>query len=175
MAAGDTLLILTARDAIPTATSGVPHAIFAGAASPAEGVPVLSFDSAADEFADFVCVMPRHYGGGGVTLTLYWASTQTSGTCRWGAAFRAVPDDAEDVDTTAHSYDFNTIAATTANVAGEFAYDAIAFTNGADMDSVAAGEMFVLRVFRDGDGTSGTDDLTGDAFLAAIEVRETAA
>jgi hypothetical protein len=171
MASGNTLLVLTARDGIPTATAYAAHAIFAGAATPAEGVPVLAFDSATDESVDFVCVMPRHYGGGGVTLTLYWASTQTSNACVWGAAFRAVPDDAEDVNTTAHSYDFNSVTATTASAAGEFAYDAITFTDGADMDSVAAGEMFILRIRRDAD--NGSDNLTGDAYLAAIEIRET--
>lgn len=173
MAAGDTLLILTARDAIPTATSGVPHAIFAGASTPAEGIPVLSYDSGTKEYADFICVMPRHYGGGGVTLTLYWASTQTSNACRWAAAFCAVPDDTKDMNTGGHSYDFNTVDATTASAAGEFDYATIAFTNGADMDSVAAGQMFVLRVARYGDAAE--DNMTGDAFLAAIEVRETPA
>jgi len=171
MAAGDTLLILTARDGVPTATAAAAHAIFAGAATPGEGVPVIAFDSGTDENVDFTCVMPRHYAGGGITLTLIWASTQTSNACVWNAAFRAVPDDAEDVNTTAHSYDFNAVTATTASAAGEFAYDTIAFTDGADMDSVAAGEMFILRVKRDAD--NGSDNLTGDAYLAAIEVRET--
>jgi hypothetical protein len=171
MAAGNTLIVLTARDAIPTATAGAPHALFAGAASPAEGVPVIAFDSGTDENVDFVCIMPRHYGGGGITLTLMWASTQTSNAVVWNAAFRAVPDDTEDVNTTAHSYDFNAVTATTASAAGEFDYAAITFTDGADMDSVAAGEMFILRVKRDAD--NGSDNMTGDAYLAAIEVRET--
>lgn len=173
MASGNTLIVLTARDGIPTATSGAAHGVFAGAATPADGVPFLAFDSASDEYADFPCVLPRHYAGGGLTLTLYWFSTQTSGTCRWGAAIRRVQDDAEDIDTTAHSYDFNTVGATTASAAGELNYATITFTDGADMDSLAVGEYFILRIFRDGDGTSGTDDLTGDAGLVAIEIKET--
>jgi hypothetical protein len=41
------------------------------------------------------------------------------------------------------------------------------------MDSVAAGEIFRLKITRDADGTSGTDDLTGDAELLGVEVKET--
>lgn len=172
MASGNTLIVFSARDGVPSATSGAVHGILAGGSTPAEGVPYLAFDSAADEYADFLGVMPRNYAGGGLTCKLYWASTQTSGTCRWGVAFRRIADDAEDVDTS-HTYDFNTGGATTASAVGEVDYFDITFTDGADMDSLAVGELFNLRVFRDGDGTSGTDDLTGDAFLIAIEIKET--
>lgn len=173
MASGNTLLVFTARDGIPSATAGAAHAIYAGGASPAEGVPVLDFDSGSDEHADFIGVMPRHYAGGGLTLTLYWIASATSGTCRWDAAFRRIQDDAEDIDTTAHSYDYNSTGATPASAAGEVDYATITFTDGADMDSLAVGELFNLRIRRDADGTGGTDDMTGDARLVAIEVKET--
>jgi len=171
MASGNTLLVFTARDGVPTATSGAVHAILAGAASPAEGIPYLSFDSAADESADFVGVLPRHYAGGGLTLTLHWASGATTGATVWNAAFRRIADDAEDINTTAHSYDYNAVTATTATAAGEVDYAAITFTDGADMDSLAVGELFVLRIKRDAD--NGSDDMTGDAYLIAIEIKET--
>ena len=44
----------------------------------------------------------------------------------------------------------------------------IAFTDGADMDSVAAGEGFRLKVTRD----ASSDDATGDAELRFVELRE---
>lgn len=171
MASGNTLLILTARDGVPTATAGAAHGILAGASSPAEGVPYLAFDSATDESADFQCIMPRHYAGGGLTVYLHWASTATSGAAVWNAAFRRIDDDAEDINTTAHSYDYNAVTATTATAAGEVDYAAITFTNGADMDSVAVGESFILRITRD--ANNGSDDMTGDAYLIAIEIKET--
>jgi hypothetical protein len=170
MASGDTLLIFTARDGIPSATAGAAHAILAGGSTPAEGVPYLSFDSATDEHADFIGVMPRHYGGGGLTVTLHWASGATSNATVWNVAFRRIADDAEDVDTS-HTYDFNAVTATTASAAGEVDYAAITFSDGADMDSLAVGELFVLRVRRDAD--NGSDNMTGDAYLIAIEVKET--
>ena len=157
-------------DKVATATAGAAHGILAGGSTPAEGVPVLAFDSATDEHADFIGVMPRHYGGGGLTVVLHWASGVTSGATVWNVALRRVADDAEDVDTS-HTYDFNAVTATTASAAGEVDYATITFTDGADMDSIAVGELFCLRVRRDAD--NGSDNMTGDALLTAIEVRET--
>jgi hypothetical protein len=170
MASGNTLLVFVARDGVPSATAGAVHGILAGGSTPAEGVPTLAFDSATDESVDFIGVMPRHYGGSGLTLTLYWASAETSNAVVWGAAFRRVADDAEDIDTS-HTYDFNTVTATTASAAGEADYATITFTNGADMDSLAVGELFNLRITRDAD--NGSDNMTGDALLIAVEIRET--
>jgi len=39
------------------------------------------------------------------------------------------------------------------------------------MDSVAAGELFRIKVTRDADNES--DDMAGDAELSAVEIRET--
>lgn len=170
MASGDTLLVFTARDGIPTATAGAAHAILAGGSTPAEGVPYLAFDSATDEHADFFGVLPRHYGGGGLTVTLHWASGVTSGATVWNVAFRRVADDAEDIDTS-HSYDYNAVTATTASATAEVDYAVITFTDGADMDSLAVGELFILRVRRDAD--NGSDNMTGDGYLISVEVKET--
>lgn len=170
MASGNTLCIFTARDGVPSATLGATHGILAGGSTPAEGVPYLAYDSAVDESADFVGVLPRHYGGGGLTMVLYWASGVTTGATIWNAAFRRIADDAEDVDTS-HTYDFNAVTATTASAVGEVDYAAITFTHGADMDSLAVGELFGLRINRDAD--NGADDMVGDAYLIAVEIRET--
>jgi hypothetical protein len=170
MASGQTLLVFTARDGVPTATVGAAHGLLAGGSTPAEGVPYLAFDSATDESADFIGVMPRAYAGGGLTLTLHWASGVTTNATVWNAAFRRIADDAEDVDTS-HSYDFNAVTATTASAVGEVDYTTITFTNGADMDSLAVGELFNLRIARDAD--NGSDDMAGDAYLIAVEIKET--
>jgi hypothetical protein len=49
----------------------------------------------------------------------------------------------------------------------------ITFTDGADMDSLAAGEAFRLKIRRDADGTGGTDDITSDCELLRVVLRET--
>lgn len=171
MASGNTLCIFSARDGVPSATSGAAHGMLGGGASPVDGLPYLSFDSATAEYADFYGILPRHYAGGGLTMVLHWASAATTNATVWRAAFRRIQDDAEDFDTTAHSYDFNSVTATTASAAGELDYATITFTDGADMDSLAVGESFVLRVGRD--AANGSDNMAGDAYLIGVEIRET--
>lgn len=172
MAAGDTLLILTPAHGVPPAANGATWDTLAGASTPAEAVPFHAFDDTTVEYTDYIVMMPRHYGGNGITLTFAWSSTATTGTAVLSAAFRRIQDDAEDLDTTAQTYDYNnTGALTPASAAGEVVYDTLAFTDGADMDSVAAGEAFVLRVRRV--PTDGNDNMTGDLRLHSVEVRET--
>lgn len=170
MASGDILFAFGARDGIPTATLGAAHGIRAGGSTPNEGVPTLAFDDTTAEYVDFFLEMPPHYAGGGVTLSLKWASGATSNATIWQAAFRRVNDDAVDVDTS-HSYAFNSVTATTASAAGEWDYCTITFTDGSDMDSVAAGDSFILRISRD--ATNGSDNMTGDALLVSGSATET--
>lgn len=132
----------------------------AGGSTPAEGVNVWAFDAAAIEYLDFLCVL-QGYAGGGLTFTLPWsAASATSGTVRWGGAIRRFADDAEDLDT-AHTYDFNDVDDTAPSAAGELSYPTLTFTNGADMDSVADGEVFIFRLRRN--ATHANDSMTGDA------------
>jgi len=49
----------------------------------------------------------------------------------------------------------------------------ITFTDGAQMDSIVAGDLFRLKIRRDADGTNGTDNIVTDMELLAVEVTET--
>lgn len=174
MASGNTLAIFRAQDNMPPATAYAQFDVEVGTSTPAENIPVLDFEdgtATAGEYADFYGVLPRTYAGGGLTVYLHWLSAATTGDCVWKAAFRRIADDAEDLNTTAHTYDYNSVTATTASAAGELAYDTITFTDGADMDSLAVGESFILRIFRDSDAAG--DTLAGDASLFAVEIKET--
>ena len=113
----------------------------------------------------------RVYDGSGVTVTLVWlAATATTGDVVWDVSFERHEDDATDFDADSFAA-VNSATATTASAAGEPQYTAITFTDGADMDSVAVGESFRLRVNRDAD--NGSDDMAGDAQLARVEIQET--
>ncbi len=172
MASGDTLITLSPLDNVPPATVYATFDTMVGTSSPVESVPVLDFDDTTAEYADFYCMLPRNYNGGGVTITFAWSAAATTNTAVWRAAFRRVQDDAEDLDTTAQTYDYNTTGALTpASAVGEVAYDTLTFTDGADMDSVAVGEYFILRVGRA--PADGNDTLVGDASIHAIEIKET--
>ena len=154
----------------PAATYATPSRR-AGGSTPAENFPVWLFDPGTAEHLDFYGQMTGAYSGGGITVQIKWSADATSGNCEWQAAFRRVADDAEDVDVS-HTYDFNSLIVTPASVAGEVKYSAITFTNGADMDSVVAGDMFVLRIKRDAADVT-NDTMTGDAQLHYIVIQET--
>jgi len=163
MASGDTLLIFTPLHNEPPASNAATFDV-------RNAHPVLDFDAATSEDAVFSGVMPQHYAGGGVTVYIHYSmATATANTIDWDAAFERIGDGQQDVDSdsfaAANSEDDTTVPGTS----GHVDVVSIAFTDGADMDSVAAGELFRLKVTRD----AVSDDATGDAELHAVEIRET--
>lgn len=170
MASGDPILEIIA--VMPPVTLPAGLRFLAGASTPAESIPLLLFDDATIEYVDFLCRLSVKYAGGGITLSLLWSATSaTSNNCIWQAAFRDLPDDAEDLDTTAFTYDYNTVTAAAPSAVGEQSYDTITFTDGADMDSTPAGDYCILRVARK--ASDGSDNMSGDAELIAISGKET--
>lgn len=167
MASGDTLLMLSPLANEPPATSYATLDL-------RNGHPVLDFDGAADEEAVFSGILPRHYGGGGLTVNLWVGCTSaTSGTMRWQVSIERI--DASSLDIDADSFaTANSNGVTAPGTSGQFLVCAVTFTSGAQMDALAAGEPFRLKVRRDADGTSGTDDISSsDAELLMIEIKET--
>lgn len=177
MASGDLLFTLPVGTLHPPATSGAAFTAIAGASSPAERFVVAAFDSTNVEYLDTdQLTMPPAYSGGGITVKVVTGASATAGGTAgyiYGGAFRRVADDAEDLDTTAHTYEFNDCAAEIQppSVVGETSVDNITFTNGADMDSVAAGDQFVFRVRRNSDHAD--DTLGEDTYLHAVLIYET--
>lgn len=157
-------------NALPPGSSAATRDVRVGGSTPAESWEVFDFNDTTDEYMDFLCRLSEDYASGGLTFTLPWSSTATTGVCRWGIAIRRVQDDAEDVDTS-ETYDFNEVDDTTASAAGELSYPTITFTDGADMNSWAAGELAMVRVYRNAD--HGNDTLSGDAELWGIFGKET--
>jgi len=141
-----------------------------GGSTPAERVVVWSYDAATIEYIDYKCAL-FGYGGGGITVNIFWSATSaTTGVTRWSVAVRRVGDDIEDIDTS-QTYDYNATDATTASASGEVAYDTVTFTDGADMDSWANGEIAIVRVRREANHAN--DTMTGDAELWGIVIKET--
>jgi hypothetical protein len=172
MSSGDVVVLV--HTVMPPATAFAAVTVRAGGSTPAEQVPVYAFDAAADEYMDFYCTLTG-YAGGGLTFTLATlAATATTGGALLALALRRLTENTEDVDT-AHTYDYNEIRVVCASAAGAVVYDTIPFTDGADMDSVATGESFILRVRRRGtNATAGTgDDMAGDLQVLGFTGRET--
>lgn len=134
-------------------------------------VPVLDFDADADESAVFGGVLPNNYAGGGLTVTLVWMATSaTTGDVVWNVAIERHEDDAFDIDSDGFAA-AQAATGTTASATGEQQYTDVTFTNGAQMDSLAAGESFRIKVTRDADNVA--DTMTGDAELLRVIVKET--
>lgn len=158
--------------AIPPATSYMTPDVRPGGSSPAENFPVWDADDTSSEVMDFECYLSSSYSAAtGLTIVLPWTATSaTSGAVVWAAAIRRL-NTAEDVDAS-HTYDFNNASAATAPATnGNPTYTTITFTDGADMDSLVAGEKFILRVKRL--PTDAGDTMTGDAELWVPVVKET--
>lgn len=135
--------------------------------------PVLDFDGSSDEEAVFTGVLPAHYSAGGLTVETFWSFTSaTSGSLRVQVAIERI--DASNLDIDADDFAaFQSAGGTAPGTSGQVIKVSVAFTSGAQMDSLAAGEAFRLKIRRDADGTSGTDDIATDAELVAIHVKET--
>ena len=135
-----------------------------GGSTPAERQAAYEFDTAIDTYLDHRCWLSG-YAGGGLTFTVAWrADTATSGDVRLGLAIRRL-DTGEDYDV-AHTFVFNSVDSTAPDAAGKTQYATITFTDGADMDSVVDGEVFILRFIRE--GTHVNDDMTGALQVLAI-------
>lgn len=132
---------------------------------------VAGFDAAAIENLDFADVLDRKYSGGGLTLVLGWMSASAiTGDVVWNAQIERHQDNIDDLDVDSLAT-AQAATGTTASATGELKYTTITFTNGANMDSLAIGEDFRLRITRD--ATNASDTMAGDAQLKSIELRET--
>jgi hypothetical protein len=131
-------------------------------------IAVLDFDAATDESAVFVGVIPEGASlGSGLKVFIHWmASTATSGNCRWGVQFEK---SGTDLDT--DSFDTATEAHSAAN--GTSGIETVTEITATAIDSLAAGNRFRLKVFRNADDAT-NDTMTGDAELIAVEVRSAA-
>lgn len=168
MASGDPVVQVLAI--IPPGANAATIDTRAGGSTPAENVMLHDFDAGVSEYLDRKCILVG-YDGGGLTFTIPWsASTATGNQARWEIAIRRVQDDAEDIDS-AHTYVFNGVSDTAPSASGELSYPTITFTDGADMDSWADGEIAIVRIYRDHDHTD--DTMTGDAELWGLVGKET--
>ena len=174
MASGDALCVWRALDNEPPDDdfATLDAILTASADEPDDTIPVLDFDpGATQEFAAFSAVMPEHYGGGGLTLTLMWSSDATTGNVKWDAALKSFTVDIDDMDSKAYAA-IQTATEVTASAAGEIQYTDIAFTDGAEMDFVAKNEYFRLTITRD--SADGADTMnSNDAELIAVYLTET--
>ena len=166
MATGNTLVTLYPADNEPPASA---YATL----DTRNAHPTLDFDdSAATEAAVFSFILPRHYAAGGITVYLHWAATSaTSGNVIWQTSFERVGASVQDMDSDGFATAITLSAAATDGTSGKVTSTNQAHTDGAQIDSIAVGELCRLKVERLGSNAS--DTMVGDAELVAIELKET--
>ena len=127
--------------------------------------PVLDFDATTQETVYFTGTLHSGYAGGGLTIKLWWsATTAVTGTIGFDVSIEQVTGLDSDTDSFAAAQ--TVTAATVPATSGEVALSTVAIADGAAMDSLAAGDLFRLRIRRD----VATDTATGDAELHMVEV-----
>lgn len=164
MASGDTLVVFTPLHNEPPSAS-------AATLDTRNQHPVLDFDASTNEQGVFGGLMPQHYSGTtGVTVFIHYSmSTATSACTDWDVSFELIGSEDQDLDSDGFAA-VNAITDHPVSGSSGFVVSAsVAFTDGADMDSVAAGDPFRLKVVRKGT----TDGATGDAELTKVEIRDT--
>jgi hypothetical protein len=140
-------------------------------ASPKKHFLVALFDPATDEHLWFVFRMPANYASAPLVKLLWMANSASSNSVVWGASIGAVtPADADTPVEHASAAASTTTTAGNATEARRLIETSITLSN---TDSVAAGDLVFLLVYRD--ANNGSDTLAVDAELisAALEYTTT--
>jgi len=162
MASGNTLLIFTPQCNEPPAANFATFDV-------RNAHPVLDF--ALNEIGIFSSVMPRHYSGGGITIYHHYAITSAEvNDVKLETYLERIGDQQQDIDSDGFAAAQNTGDITVPGTSGNVDIIPSTHTNGAQMDSIAVGEGFRLKVKRI--AVVGTD-AAGDLELRFIEIKET--
>jgi hypothetical protein len=155
-----------------SASNLAPGLAVAKSTATAPGIYTLKalFDATSEESCMWQFRMPDDYGSAPLAKIQWAAASATSGAVVWDVRISATtPGDATDVDT----QDFaaaNTATTTVPATAGYLAETSVTLTNA---DSLAAGDLVVVRVARA--AADGGDTATGDAELLTVNISYTTA
>lgn len=163
MASGDSLVIFHPFDNEP------PSSNYAQA-DLRNAHPILAFDDTTAWAAIFTGLLPRNYAGGGITVYVHsMAASAITGTHGWTVEIERMDDGGTDFDSDSFASAQTITAATVPGTSGESMVQNVAISSGANMDSLAAGEMFRLRLKRD----VANDTAVGNAQVLGVEIKET--
>jgi len=161
MASGDTLAIFAPYDNEPPSSNYATLSF-------RNGHPILEFDDTTAESAVFTGILPRNYAGGGITVYIAAMAVATTNTMGWTVEIERM-DSGTDLDADSFASAQTVTAASVPGTSGQPLTLNVAITSGANMDSLAAGEPFRIRIKRD----VANDTAVGDVQLLAVEIKET--
>jgi hypothetical protein len=134
------------------------------------GRKATAFSDSADWFVTAEGVMPISYAGGNVEMILHWSSwTATTLNARWGVEFERLAAGGNRTDTQTFSA-INAANFTVATPLSALKYSTFGTLTPANINSIAAGESFRVRVNRVGSNVG--DTLVGLAYLNAVTINE---
>lgn len=147
-------------------TQNQPPANTYATPSTRNSIAILEFDDATSENAIFVGVLPEGANvSSGLIVNIKWvAASATTGNCVWEASFMAM-DSTTDID----SDSFDTATSVTTAAPGTSGFTATTSITCTTIDSLVAGVAYRLKILRN--GGSGSDTMTGDAQVTAVELR----
>jgi len=174
MASGDSLLVwgVLHNEVTDVDFATLDFILTTSSDEPDDVIPVLDFSpTTPNEFAVFANIMPAHYAGTtGVTVTIIWAAEATTGNVKWDVAFKRMADTSSLTGNTYAAVQSTTTG--TDGTARDINTTVITFTDGAQMNSVVAGDYFRMAVERD--AADGGDTMNGDdAELVTVYLSET--
>ena len=141
------------------------------ASAPAPHFLQLAFDASTDEMCYWTFRMPDDYGSAPVLKVQYKMASATSGNVVISGRIAAVSDgDSTDVDAKALGTDNTSSATAVPGTAGYLDEISLSLANA---DSVAAGDLCIVRLARDAD--NGSDTAAGDMEVVAVSLTYTAA
>jgi hypothetical protein len=172
MASGDTLFILLPQGSVPTPSNYGARDEVADTSTPPLSIPVLRFDGATDEHAEWYLTIPSHYSETtGFTFSYKYAMDGTDGD-QVEIEFRALHIDDQTVLTGDLGIDTQTATTITDDpdaTANDFNYSTTGTMAKANFGSAQPGDYIVIRATRDVSVATNTDDLQ----LAEVIVTET--
>ena len=173
MASGDHLFTLLAHGSVPPSSSYATQDVVADASTPPLLIPVLDFDGAADEHADWYVVIPSQYASTtGFTFQYYYA-TDGADADLVDLEFRVLKIADLDVLTGDLGIDTQTAVSIQdtppATPTNKLSYSTTGALAKASFGSAVAGDLIVIRCTRDISAATNTDDLQ----LVAVYVTET--
>lgn len=134
--------------------------------------PLLSADDTTDELAIFRTVLSKKYDGGGLTVTAwYLMASATTGNLRLDLSIERIGSSL-DIDSSSFATAQTSNITSLPGTAGILGSTTFTFTDGAAMDSWAAGEPGRVKIERKPSDTT-NDTASGDAQIWAIYGIET--
>lgn len=172
MASGDSLFVLSPIGSIPPSANFATLDTVADASTPTLIIPVLDFDGATNEHADWYVTIPEHYASTtGFTFSYKYSMSSTDGDIV-DIEFRVLHIDDQDVLTGDLGLDGQTAVSIQDDpdaTANDFNYSTTGTLAKASFGTAVAKDLIVIRATRDVAAASNADDLQ----LAEVYVIET--